>query len=55
MIILIDRTNDTRILLQGEFEEDDAKTLLRTFPWLRRANIKETPGQKKLFETEAQP
>jgi hypothetical protein len=53
MIILIDRTNpETRIVLQGEFAEDDADTLLRAFPQLRRANIKETPGQAKLFETE---
>ena len=53
MIILIDRTNtDTRIVLKGEFAEDDADTLLRAFPELRRANIKETPGQDKLFETE---
>jgi len=53
MIILIDRTNpDTRIVLDGEFADDDADTLLRAFPQLRRANIKETPGQEKLFDTE---
>ena len=53
MIILIDRTNpETRIVLDGEFAQDDADTLLRAFPQLRRANIKETPGQAKLFEME---
>ena len=53
MITLIDRTNpETRIVLDGELAEDDADTLLRAFPQLRRANIKETPGQEKLFDTE---
>ena len=39
MIILIDRTNpETRIVLKGEFAEDDADTLLRAFPESRRRN-----------------
>ena len=42
MIILIDRTNpETRIVLDGEFAEDDADTLLRAFQQLRRITVKE--------------
>jgi hypothetical protein len=50
MIILVDRTNPkTRIVLKGEFAEDDADVLLRTFPELRRLNAADAEKAPPLF------
>lgn len=48
MIVLIDpRDSTVRIELTGEFAEDDADVLLRTFPELKRCK---SPDQIPMFD-----